>query len=86
MLTKDVVWRPSTGIGLEHLKIREDTYQIHIDSIVVGSVHNDNRIDRIKYEIVLDKGWATREVKISYLGEKQYLCLSSDGNGMWKDE
>ena len=85
MLPMDVVWRPSTGIGLEHLKLREEKQQIHVDSIVVGSLNGD-RIERIKYEIVLDKSWVTREVKISNLGDNQYLRLLSDGNGAWKDE
>ncbi|WP_289135883.1 putative glycolipid-binding domain-containing protein [uncultured Brevibacillus sp.] len=68
----DVVWRPSTGIGLEHLKLREEKQQIHVDSIVVGSVNGDG-IERIKYEIVLDKSWVTSEVKISNLGDSQKL-------------
>ncbi|MGG1661105.1 putative glycolipid-binding domain-containing protein [Brevibacillus sp. NRS-1366] len=85
MLPTDIFWRPSTGIGYEHLKVTEEKYQIQVDSIVVGSL-NDNRIFRIKYDIVLDKSWVTREVKICYLGENQCLCLSSDGNGIWKDE
>ncbi|GIO05022.1 hypothetical protein J31TS6_10500 [Brevibacillus reuszeri] len=41
MLPMDVVWRPSTGIGLEHLKLREENQQIYVDSIVVGSVNGD---------------------------------------------
>jgi len=85
VLPMDVVWRPSTGIGLEHLKLREEKQQIQVDSIVVGSVNGD-RIERIKYEIVLDKSWVTREVKISNLEDSQYLRLLSDGNGIWKDE
>ncbi|MCP1305716.1 putative glycolipid-binding domain-containing protein [Paenibacillus tyrfis] len=85
MLPADIVWRPSTGIGYEHLKVREDNNQIFIDSIVIGSQHN-NEIFRIRYDIVLDQSWVTRAVTIRYLGEDQGLSLSSDGKGIWKDE
>lgn len=59
--------------------------QILIDSIVVGSHHN-NEIFRMKYDIVLDQGWVTRAVALRYLGEDQGVSLSSDGHGIWKDE
>lgn len=85
MLPADIVWRPSTGSGYEHLKVSEENNQILIDSIVIGS-HNNNDIFRIKYDIVLDKGWITRAVTIRYLGEDRGLRLLSDGNGIWKDE
>ncbi|XOK64883.1 putative glycolipid-binding domain-containing protein [Paenibacillus elgii] len=85
MLPADIVWRPSTGIGYEHLKVREENNQILVDSIVIGS-HNNNDIFRLKYDIVLDKSWVTRAVTIRYLGENQGLRLLSDGNGIWKDE
>ncbi|KZE82141.1 hypothetical protein AV654_08775 [Paenibacillus elgii] len=85
MLPADMVWRPSTGIGYEHVKVREENNQILIDSIVIGS-QNTNDIFRVKYDIVLDKSWVTRAVAIRYLGEDQVLRLSSDGNGIWKDE
>ncbi|GMX61997.1 putative glycolipid-binding domain-containing protein [Paenibacillus elgii] len=85
MLPADIFWRPSTGIGYEHLKFREENNQIIIDSIVIGS-QNSNDIFRVKYDIVLDKSWVTRSVTIRYLGEDQGLSLSSDGKGTWKDE
>jgi uncharacterized protein len=85
MLPKDIIWKPCAGIGFEHLKISEEKHQILVDSLVVGSLH-DKQIMRIKYEIVLDHAWVTREVKIGYLGENQTLRLSSDGKGTWKDE
>lgn len=85
MLTADMVWRPSTGIGYEHLKLREENRQILVDSIVIGSLA-DTSIFRIHYEIILDKNWVTREVKLCHLGEKQGLFLASDGNGIWQDE
>ncbi|KPV55833.1 hypothetical protein QJ48_31095 [Paenibacillus sp. A3] len=85
MLPADIVWRSSTGIGYEHLKVREENNQILIDSIVIGSQPN-NDIFRIKYDIVLDQSWVTRAVTIRYLGEDQGLRLSSDGKGIWKDE
>jgi len=78
MLPEDIVWRPRTGTGYEHLKVREENHQILVDSIVIGSLA-DHRIFRIHYEITLDKRWVTRE-------EKQGLFLASDGNGNWQDE
>lgn len=85
MLPANIVWRPSTGIGYEHLKVKEEKHQILVDSIVIGSLA-DHRIFRLQYEITLDKTWVTREVKLRYLGEKQGLFLASDGNGNWQDE
>ncbi len=86
MLPADMVWRPSAGIGYEHLKVKEEHNQIIIDSIVIGS-HNHNGIFRMKYDIALDKSWVVRAVNMRYLGEgeDQGLSLSSDGRGIWKD-
>ncbi|MGD8191505.1 putative glycolipid-binding domain-containing protein [Brevibacillus ginsengisoli] len=85
MLPMEIVWRPSTGTGYEHLKIREKNNQILVDSIVIGRLDED-QLFRLKYDLVLDQNWVTREVTMCMLGEDRFLRLTSDGNGIWRDE
>lgn len=79
----DIVWRPIAGHGYEHLQIREEDDHILIDSIVLGV--EEHNIYRIKYDITLDKSWATRKITIGHLGTNQTLYLESDGNGVWRN-
>lgn len=85
MLPTEVIWKPSTGVGYEHLKIREGTNRIHVNSIVIGKL-DALCMTRIQYEIVLDSNWITREVSVGIMGEEGALHLSSDGKGNWKNE
>jgi uncharacterized protein len=85
MLPTEVIWKPNTGVGYEHLRIREGTNRIHVNSIVIGKL-DDTSITRIQYEIVLDSNWITREVSLGIMGEEGALHLSSDGKGNWENE
>ncbi|OUQ87334.1 hypothetical protein B5G50_17350 [Brevibacillus brevis] len=85
MLPMDVIWRPATGVGYEHLRIREGANRVHINSLVVGKL-DDATLTRIQYEIVLDSNWVTRKVSMGIMGEEGALHLSSDGKGNWTNE
>lgn len=85
MLPTDVIWRPATGVGYEHLKIREGANRVHINSLVIGML-DDVTLTRIQYEIVLDSNWVTREVSMGIMGEEGALHLSTDGKGNWTNE
>ncbi|MED1797225.1 putative glycolipid-binding domain-containing protein [Brevibacillus porteri] len=85
MLPTNVIWKPTTGVGYEHLRIREGSNRIHVNSIVIGRL-DDATLTRIQYEIVLDSNWVTREVSLASMGEEGALHLSSDGEGNWTNE
>lgn len=85
MLPTNVIWKPATGVGYEHLSIREGSNRIHVNSMVIGRL-DDASITRIQYEMVLDSNWVTREVSLAIMGEEGALHLSSDGKGNWTNE
>ncbi|MFF0825440.1 putative glycolipid-binding domain-containing protein [Brevibacillus sp. NPDC003359] len=85
MLPMNVIWKPTTGVGYEHLRIREGLNRIHVNSMVIGKL-DDETISRIQYEIVLDSNWVTREVSMGVMGEEGALHFSSDGRGNWTNE
>lgn len=85
VLPTNVIWKPATGVGYEHLRIREGSNRIHVNSMVIGRL-DDATLTRIQYEMVLDSNWATREVSLAIVGEEGALHLSSDGKGNWTNE
>lgn len=85
MLPTNVIWKPTTGVGYEHLRIREGSNRIHVNSVVIGRL-DDATLTRIQYEMVLDSNWVTREVSLAIMGEEGPLHLSSDGKGNWTNE
>ncbi|MFS0557980.1 putative glycolipid-binding domain-containing protein [Brevibacillus sp. 179-C9.3 HS] len=82
MLPTDVIWKPSTGAGYEHVRIHEGANRILVNSMVIGK-RDDATITRIHYDIVLDSNWVTREVSLGMMGEERALHLVSDGRGKW---
>ncbi|MED1725740.1 putative glycolipid-binding domain-containing protein [Brevibacillus parabrevis] len=82
MLPANVIWKPHSGLGFEHLEISESNERLIFDSLVMG-MNEQGEWVRTHYVIELDRKWATRKVTIRHLGKADGLCLLSDGQGEW---
>ncbi len=81
ILQKTVQWVDWDGKGLEHCVCQSDLDGIELEGVVVGTRHGHYGGS---YLVVTDAAFATREVKVSYVGGAQ-MHVTSDGKGNWFD-
>jgi hypothetical protein len=68
--------------GTEHLRLRSDSEDIDVDSVVVAF---DERPLRLAYGIRCTAGWATRGLDITEASSGLDLHFRADGAGHWTD-
>ena len=81
MTTRDVLWTPWQGPGLEHLRLATDEREILADGLIVGL--DDGRPFRLRYAVRCDPAWRVREVGVASLDTGGDLHLVADGRGAW---
>ena len=80
----NVMWVPWNGVGLEHLRLRQNDTGMLIDSVVIGV--NDERPFRLWYEIQTESDWKVRACTLRLLGDTTPgVTLHADGEGHWTD-
>ncbi len=57
-MDRDVFWSPVTGVGMESLRLIEDSAGIAAESVIIGSV--DDTSFRLRYEIECDRRYHVR--------------------------
>ncbi len=80
----NVMWVPWAGVGLEHLRLRQNDTMMLIDSVVIGV--NDDQPFRLWYEIQTESDWKVRACTLRLLGDTTpVVTLHADGEGHWTD-
>ena len=77
MPVADLAWRGLEIDSLERLHIDEGTSSIRIQSIV------DSARGRFSYEIVCDRNWVFRTLRLEAATGERAVELESDGKGEW---
>lgn len=80
-MEKTVVWKPMEYEGIEHLHIRQQGDQVHVESVVVGV--QDGGALRLDYRMWCSRDFAVRELSLTLDGRE--LWLSTNGSGRWFD-
>ncbi len=84
-MERQIMWSPWTGLGLEHLRLLQQSESIIADSMLIGV--GEQGPFRVHYEISCSAQWGVRAVHISTLGSSsQSLHLLTDGAGNWTTE
>ena len=80
-MERDVLWRPWSKPGLEHLHLTQDDAGIVANGVIIGV---DHQVFRLRYEISCDARWRVREVDVNLLdGRGPVIALLADGEGHW---
>jgi uncharacterized protein len=85
MKERDILWAPSTGVGLEHLRLTEDNNGYYASSVVIGMKYG--KPFSARYSVRCDADWRVREVIVQLLhpdtGGKSLELLAED-EGHWR--
>jgi uncharacterized protein len=80
-MERDVLWRPWSKPGLEHLHLTQDDAGIVANGVIIGV---DHQVFRLRYDIFCDARWRVREVSLNLLdGQGSVIALRADGEGHW---
>jgi hypothetical protein len=81
--TRDVLWTPWDGVGLEHLRLTLRSDRVSVDSLVIAA--HDGQLYRVNYEVRCDVRWRVRELHITARTADTItsLTLNGDGQGHW---
>ncbi len=80
-MERDVLWRPWSKPGLEHLHLTQDDAGIVANGVIIGV---DHQVFRLRYDISCDARWRVREVNVNLLdGQGPVIALLADGEGHW---
>src|SRR6266851_3870292 len=80
-MERDVLWRPWSKPGLEHLHLTQDDAGIVANGVIIGV---DHQVFRLRYDIFCDARWRVREVNVNLLdGQGPVIALRADGEGHW---
>jgi len=85
MRERDILWTPSTGVGLEHLRLMEDSSGYVASSVVI--VVEDEQPFSIWYGIRCDADWGVQsvDVQLFHSGNRDTkIALIADGKGHWR--
>ncbi|URK17966.1 putative glycolipid-binding domain-containing protein [Thalassospira sp. GO-4] len=77
----EVQWVDWDGKGLEHCVCQTDADGIKLEGVVIGTREGQYGGS---YLVVTDASYATREVRVSYVGGA-HMHVTSDGKGNWFD-
>src|SRR5260370_34739109 len=78
-MERDVLWRPWSKPGLEHLHLTQDDAGIVANGVIIGVNH---QVFRLRYDISCDARWRVREVNVNLLdGRGPMIALLADGEG-----
>ncbi|MCC9626027.1 putative glycolipid-binding domain-containing protein [Thalassospira sp. MA62] len=80
-MQKNVQWVDWNGNGLEYCLCQSGPDGIELEGVVVGTRQGNYGGS---YLVVTDGAFATREVKVAYVGGAK-LHVTSDGKGNWSD-
>ncbi len=84
-MEREVIWTPTHGPGLEHLRLTQQSRGAIADSLIVGL--EGNQVFRLRYAIRCDPQWRVREARVAPLdAPDQGIVLLADGQGRWWDE
>ena len=75
-------WAAESGLGLEHLVIRQELNGMVAEGLVIGDRFGSGYAAHYRIEIAHD--WSTRNVSVE-LADGPTLSLSADGAGAWRD-
>ncbi len=83
MSERDVMWTPTVGVGLEHLRLSQDFAGYVASGVIIGM--DDGRPFSAWYGIRCDTNWRVRHVNIHMLqdGQKR-IELQADGEAHWQ--
>ena len=81
-MERDIMWKPWSEPGLEHLHLQQQDGTILADSFIVGV---SNRMPfRLHYEISCDSNWKVKQLGLMLLsGNRKSTKIQSDGQGHW---
>jgi hypothetical protein len=82
-VTREALWTPWDGIGLEHLRLTTRPERVSADGLVVTVCAG--QIYRVNYEVRCDARWRVRELRVTAqaTGSLTSLTLNGDGGGHW---
>lgn len=85
-MTRTVVarWSEWTGLGLQHLVLRETAQYIVAEATIVGM--DDETPVGARFRIQCDTTWHVRRVEASVAGDDRRIALTGDGHGNWHDD
>ena len=75
-------WRDWSGQGLEHLVLEMRADHIRVESTIIATTEAGNPFG-LRYRIVCDPSWRTRELEVSLIGGARQIALRGDGAGRW---
>ncbi len=83
MRERDVLWTPSTGAGLEHLRLTQDQTGYFASSVVIGTKYGQPF--SAWYVIRCDANWRVQQVNVTTLhtGNKRVELLAQS-EGHWQ--
>ena len=76
-------WQEWSGIGMEHLVLRERLDRIVAEGVISATV--EERYFAALYRIECDAGWRVRTTHARVIGGDAAIDLTSDGTGRWRD-
>jgi hypothetical protein len=76
-------WHDWSGADLQHIVLSERAKDITVDAALIATVDGERFAMTLK--IVCDPSWRVREVDAAVIGDDRRLCLTSDGEGHWRD-
>lgn len=83
MRARDVLWMPATGVGLEHLRLLQDTRGYFASSVVIGTKYG--KPFSAWYGIRCDASWRTQQVDVTSLHDgSQRVELLVQNEGRWQ--
>lgn len=81
---EDAIWRPTDGLGFEHLRVFTQGESRIVDSVVVRELNG--KIFRATYKISCSKGWRFHRLELELQARVlQCLTLESGADGRWLD-
>lgn len=77
-------WRDWSGERFEHLVLNVGAKRILAESIIIGATEAGSPFG-LRYRVVCDSSWRTREVDVSLVAGTRRINLKGDGAGWWTD-
>ena len=85
MRERDILWTPSAGVGLEYLRLSEDSAGYLANSVVIGM--EDGKPFSIKYSIRCNTDWRVQAVDVQLLlpgNSDKNIELRATNEGHWQ--